>query len=98
NWFVAANWTPNAVPGALDTATTTNNGTYTVLIPTGSVSVANLSTHPLRRTRGGSHDPGNHQLHSLDEHRFCHRRSQRRFHLTDTNALQFRYRFHRVTD
>ena len=40
NWFVAANWSPNGVPGLSDTANITNNGTYTVMIATGTVAVA----------------------------------------------------------
>src|SRR5690348_14964065 len=40
NWFNPVNWSPNAVPGALDAAFITNNGTYTVLAPTGTVATA----------------------------------------------------------
>jgi hypothetical protein len=43
NWFVAANWSPNGVPTFIDTANITNNGTYTVNILTGAVSVATLN-------------------------------------------------------
>jgi len=32
NWQVAANWSPNAVPGSFDNATIAANGTYTVSI------------------------------------------------------------------
>ena len=32
NWSVAANWSPNQVPGTNDTAWITNNGTYTVTL------------------------------------------------------------------
>jgi len=43
NWFVPANWSPNIVPGVLDVANITNNGTYTITILTGAVSVATLN-------------------------------------------------------
>src|SRR3954453_9053968 len=32
NWSVAANWTPNTVPGSSDNAFIISNGTYTVLL------------------------------------------------------------------
>jgi len=32
NWKTAANWSPNQVPGASDTALITNNGTYAVTV------------------------------------------------------------------
>jgi hypothetical protein len=35
NWSVAANWSPNQLPGAGDTAIITNNGTYSVTLNTG---------------------------------------------------------------
>src|SRR5262245_20152017 len=51
NWFVAANWSPNGVPGLLDTAQITNNGTYVVMIPTGAVSVAVLNLGAISGTQ-----------------------------------------------
>ena len=41
NWNVAANWSPNQVPGAADQAFITNSGTYSVTISE-SRSVASL--------------------------------------------------------
>lgn len=38
NWFDPLNWSPNGVPGGGDSVTITNNGTYTVLVSTGTVS------------------------------------------------------------
>src|ERR1017187_5127731 len=35
NWSVAANWSPNQVPGSSDTAILTNDGTYTVTMDVG---------------------------------------------------------------
>lgn len=43
SWFGAANWSPNGVPNEFDTANITSAGTYTVLIPTGAVTVAVLN-------------------------------------------------------
>jgi phage baseplate assembly protein gpV len=42
NWNVAANWSPNTVPGATDSAIITNSGTYTVTINAAS-TVTNLT-------------------------------------------------------
>jgi hypothetical protein len=42
NWNVAANWSPNQVPTASDTAWITNNGTYTVTLDTSAI-VASLA-------------------------------------------------------
>lgn len=38
SWFDPSGWSPNGVPGASDAAFITNNGTYTVYAPTGTVS------------------------------------------------------------
>ena len=43
NWFAPVNWSPNGVPGSLDTVNITIDGTYTVSIPTGSVAVASIN-------------------------------------------------------
>jgi len=43
SWFVSVNWSPNGVPGTFDTVNITNDGTYTVSIPTGSVAVASIN-------------------------------------------------------
>ncbi len=43
SWFAPVNWSPNGVPGAVDTVNITNDGTYTVSIPTGSVAVASIN-------------------------------------------------------
>ncbi|MEI9959959.1 MAG: hypothetical protein WDM76_02165 [Limisphaerales bacterium] len=43
NWFVNSNWSPAQVPGPGDGATINLPGTYTVVIPTGTVSVAVLN-------------------------------------------------------
>jgi len=43
NWFVAANWSPNGLPGSSDSVTITNDGTYTVLVPTGAVATATIT-------------------------------------------------------
>ena len=42
NWSAAANWSPNVVPGAGDTALIVSNGTYTVIVDV-SVTVSNLT-------------------------------------------------------
>lgn len=42
DWGVAANWQPNAIPGASDTAWITNSGTYTVSL-SANTTVANLT-------------------------------------------------------
>src|SRR5437867_11298401 len=36
NWNVAANWSPNQVPGASDTALIVNNGNYVLSLETGA--------------------------------------------------------------
>ena len=41
NWNVAANWTPNQIPGASDTAIITNNGEYSVTL-VGDRTIAGL--------------------------------------------------------
>ena len=41
NWSVAANWSPNQVPGSSDNAYVTNSGTYTVTV-NASVAVTSL--------------------------------------------------------
>ena len=38
NWSVAANWSPNQVPGSADDAVITNAGTYTVTLDTSPTS------------------------------------------------------------
>ncbi|NOS70493.1 MAG: hypothetical protein HOP33_11240, partial [Verrucomicrobia bacterium] len=43
NWFIAANWSPNGVPSVIDVANITNNGTYSVNILTGAVTVASIN-------------------------------------------------------
>jgi hypothetical protein len=43
DWFNRTNWSPNAVPAATDAAFITNNGTYTVLIATGTVATATIT-------------------------------------------------------
>ncbi len=43
NWFVPANWSPNGVPAGVDVAFITNNGTYTVTVLTGAVTVAGIN-------------------------------------------------------
>ncbi len=43
NWFASTNWTPNGVPTGVDVAFITNNGTYTVTILTGAVTVATIN-------------------------------------------------------
>lgn len=40
SWFNPLNWSPNSVPGSSDAAFITNNGTYTVIAPTGTVTTA----------------------------------------------------------
>ena len=40
NWFDPFGWSPNGVPTANDVVTITNNGTYTVLVATGTVATA----------------------------------------------------------
>ncbi|MFN3407607.1 MAG: beta strand repeat-containing protein [Limisphaerales bacterium] len=42
NWNVAANWSPNAVPAAADTAFITNAGTYTVTV-NAAATIASLT-------------------------------------------------------
>ncbi len=42
NWTTAANWSPNSVPGALDSAFITNSGTYTVTVNS-TVTVGSLT-------------------------------------------------------
>src|SRR4051812_33551195 len=42
NWSVAANWSPNQVPGASDSVLITADGTYTVVLAD-SVTVSNLT-------------------------------------------------------
>lgn len=46
NWSVAANWSPNQVPGASDDAVITNDGTYTVVL--------NVKAAPGSLTLGGA--------------------------------------------
>src|SRR5471032_999051 len=43
SWFTATNWFPVGVPGPGDAAKIDMAGTYTVVIPSGSVSVAALT-------------------------------------------------------
>ena len=43
SWFAPVNWSPNGVPGPVDIVNITNDGTYTVSIPTGSVAVASIN-------------------------------------------------------
>jgi hypothetical protein len=43
SWFAPVNWSPNVVPGFIDTANITTPGTYTVTVPTGTVVIATLS-------------------------------------------------------
>jgi hypothetical protein len=43
NRFLAANWSPNGVLAGVDVASITNNGTYSVTILTGAVSVASVN-------------------------------------------------------
>jgi hypothetical protein len=43
SWFAPINWSPNGVPGTSDTVNITNDGTYTVSIPTGTVAVASIN-------------------------------------------------------
>ncbi len=43
DWFNRTNWSPNAIPGASDAAFITNNGTYTVLVATGTVATATIT-------------------------------------------------------
>src|SRR5947207_12658095 len=44
NWDLAGNWNPAQVPTAADNAWITNNGTYTITVPAGTVAnVANLT-------------------------------------------------------
>ena len=43
SWFDPANWSPFGVPGSSDVVTITASGTYTVLVETGSVSVASIT-------------------------------------------------------
>ena len=40
NWNAAGNWSPAQVPTAADNAFVTNNGTYTVTLPSGSTATA----------------------------------------------------------
>ena len=42
NWGTAANWNPNQVPGASDTALITSSGTYTVTLDS-DVTLASLT-------------------------------------------------------
>src|SRR5690348_11763705 len=41
SWYDASNWSPNGVPGT-EFVTITNVGTYTVVIPTGTVATATI--------------------------------------------------------
>ncbi|MFO1513574.1 MAG: hypothetical protein U1F83_11765 [Verrucomicrobiota bacterium] len=43
NWFASTNWSPNGVPTGVDVAFITNNGTYTVTMLTGAVTVASIN-------------------------------------------------------
>ena len=42
SWFAPLNWSPNGVPGGVDAVNITADGTYTVQVATGSVSIATL--------------------------------------------------------
>lgn len=43
SWFDPFGWSPNGIPLATDAVTITNNGTYTVYIPTGAVATATIT-------------------------------------------------------
>jgi len=43
SWFDDANWSPAGVPGSSDNVTIGMDGTYTVLVPTGSVASASIT-------------------------------------------------------
>ena len=44
NWDAAGNWSPAQVPTAVDNAWITNNGTYTVTVPAGTVATSGSLT------------------------------------------------------
>src|SRR6516162_8790205 len=43
SWFEDGNWSPLGVPGSSDVVNITMDGTYTVLVPTGSVLSASIT-------------------------------------------------------
>jgi hypothetical protein len=58
NWSLAANWSPNQVPGSADDATVTNAGTYTVTLDTsptvGSLTLGGSSGQQTLATAGST--------------------------------------------
>jgi len=42
SWFDAGSWSPAGVPDSSDTVTISNDGTYSVLVQTGSVAAASI--------------------------------------------------------
>lgn len=42
DWFLSSNWSPHGTPKDGDTALITNNGTYTIVIPTNGVTLSRI--------------------------------------------------------